>query len=123
MSRVLRTPEARGDIKEIARYLAHEQHRRRAAERFVQELDRKFQLYATQPRMGTARPDLGEQYRSFTHQRWVVIYRPLDDGILILRVVDGSRESIGAMQRSRPDGLPMAFFSGTSAACPKAGRF
>ena len=92
MPRVLRTPEARGDIKEIARYLAHEQHRRRAAERFVQELDREFQLYATQPRIGTARPDLGEQYRSFTHQRWVVIYRPLDDGILILRVVDGSRD-------------------------------
>ena len=93
MSRVLPTPEASGDIKEIARYLAHEQHRRRAAERFVQELDRKFQLYATQPRMGTARPDLGEQYRSFTHDRpGVVIYRPLDDGILILRVVDGSRD-------------------------------
>jgi hypothetical protein len=53
--------------------------------------------------MGTARPDLGE------HQRWVVIDRPLDDGILILRVADGSCESIGAMQRSRPDGLPMAF--------------
>jgi toxin ParE1/3/4 len=102
MSRVLWTPESRCDIKDIARYLAHEQHRRQAAQRFVQELDRKSRLYATQPLMGTARPELGEEYRCFTHQRWVVIYRPLDDGILILRVVDGARDFGGIF------GLPSA---------------
>jgi toxin ParE1/3/4 len=92
MPRVLRTPEAISDIKEIARYLAHQQHRREAARRFVQDLAQKARIYATQPRMGTARPDLCENCRCFTLKRWVVIYQPLDDGILLLRVVDGARD-------------------------------
>lgn len=92
MACVLQTPEARNDVKEIARYLAHEQHRRRAAEGFVQKLNRKARLYAEHPLMGAARPDLGADYRCFVHQRWVAIYRPLEDGILILRVVDGARD-------------------------------
>ena len=48
--------------------------------------------YADQPEMGTARPDLGSSYRVFHHKRWVVIYRPIQSGIEILRVVDGARD-------------------------------
>jgi len=30
--------------------------------------------------------------RSFTHQRWVILFRPLDDTIQVLAVFDGKKE-------------------------------
>jgi plasmid stabilization system protein ParE len=42
--------------------------------------------------IGTARPDLGELHRIFTHKRWVIIFRPIAGGIEVLRVLDGSRD-------------------------------
>ena len=42
--------------------------------------------------MGTARPDLGEDLRVFSHKRYVIVYRALADGIEVLRVVDGARD-------------------------------
>jgi plasmid stabilization system protein ParE len=42
--------------------------------------------------IGTARPDLGESYRLFTYKRWVIVFRPIHDGIEIIRIVDGSRD-------------------------------
>ncbi|MBW3600206.1 MAG: type II toxin-antitoxin system RelE/ParE family toxin [Planctomycetes bacterium] len=55
-------------------------------------MNAKFQLYASQPRSGQARPDLGEDVRVFSHSRYVVIYRPLDDGIDVLRVFRGEQD-------------------------------
>ena len=39
--------------------------------------------------MGDLREDLGEGFRSFTFRTWYVgVYRPLTDGIHVLRVFD-----------------------------------
>ncbi|MEX2315742.1 MAG: hypothetical protein WD669_01230 [Pirellulales bacterium] len=35
---------------------------------------------------------LGESHRVFAHKRWVVVFRPIEGGIEVLRVLDGSRE-------------------------------
>jgi plasmid stabilization system protein ParE len=35
---------------------------------------------------------LGEDVRIFTHGRYVVVYRPLDDGIDMLRVFRGEQD-------------------------------
>jgi toxin ParE1/3/4 len=42
--------------------------------------------------MGDPRPDLGEGLRCFVVGSYVVIYKPLDDGILVLLVVQGARD-------------------------------
>ena len=30
--------------------------------------------------------------RTFLHKRYIIVYRPLDDGIEVMRVLDGSRD-------------------------------
>ncbi|HPM80454.1 MAG TPA: type II toxin-antitoxin system RelE/ParE family toxin [Candidatus Anammoximicrobium sp.] len=63
-----------------------------AADRLLERIDEKCRLYATQPEMGSPRPDLGRQVRCFSVGNYVVIYRPLEDGILILLVIHGARD-------------------------------
>ena len=63
------------------------------ADRFIRDLHSKFQQYAHQREMGEPRPDLGEGLRSFAFMKnYVVIYRPLKDGIDVLRVFHGARD-------------------------------
>ena len=92
MPRIERTLAAEHDLQEIGYYIAREQHRPATGEKILRQIDDKCKAYADQPEMGTARPDLGSSYRVFHHQRWVVIYRPIQSGIEILRVVDGARD-------------------------------
>ncbi len=63
-----------------------------AADRLLERIDEKCRLYATQPEMGSPRPDLGRQVRCFPVGNYVVIYRALEDGILILLVIHGARD-------------------------------
>jgi toxin ParE1/3/4 len=91
MSRVERTLAAEQDLEEIGYYIA-KQRCPATAEKILREIHAKCSLYAGQPEMGTLRPDLGEHHRVFHHKRWVVIYRPIQDGIEVLRVVDGARD-------------------------------
>ena len=46
--------------------------------------------------MGTARPEFGPDLRSFIvpATRYVVIYRPTDDGVVIIHVRHGSQDLI-----------------------------
>ena len=92
MPRVVRTPSAARDLDEIFDYIAIQGGRPATAERLIRDLAEKCQRYAAQPGMGTARPDLSEDFRVFSHKRYVVVYRPLADGIEVLRVVHGARD-------------------------------
>jgi plasmid stabilization system protein ParE len=47
---------------------------------------------STTSQLGTAAPDLGTGIRLFTSRRWVIIFRYIDDGILVLRIVDGKQD-------------------------------
>lgn len=49
-------------------------------------------LYATQPELGERPSDLGAEVRQFLVKRYVVFYRPLRDGIEVLRVLHGTRD-------------------------------
>lgn len=92
MLRVVRTPTAARELDEIFDEIAIRGGRPATAERLIRDIGDKCQLYASQPNMGTARPDLGDDLRIFSHKRYVVVYRPLPDGIEVLRVVDGARD-------------------------------
>jgi plasmid stabilization system protein ParE len=42
--------------------------------------------------MGTAAEELGTGVRLFHHRRWVILFRYFDEGVVILRVVDGAQD-------------------------------
>ncbi len=92
MATVLRTDAAENDLREIAYYIVVRDRRPVTADKVVDDILRKCKLYAETPEMGTRADDLGSGYRLFAHKRWVIIYRSIVDGIVILRIVDGARD-------------------------------
>lgn len=101
MPRVNRTPLARRDLKDIGRYIARESCSRALALRFLDAIDARCKVYASQPELGEACPDLGPCVRRFSVGNFVVFYVPLADGIEVLRVIHGSRD-IPAVWRNDP---------------------
>ena len=63
-----------------------------AADRWVDQIDEKLLLLASQPMMGRAREELESGLRSFPFGRYVVFYMPIDGGIDIVRVLHGARD-------------------------------
>lgn len=62
------------------------------ADRWLDGLDDKLRLWATQPLMGRDRPELLPGLRSLPFGRYVVFYMPVADGLDILRVLHSSRD-------------------------------
>ena len=89
-------PIAEEDVEAIYKWIAHRDGRRQTAKKITAEIRQKCDEYADAfaagSVIGSARPDLGEGHRVFTHKRWVVVFRPIEDGIEVLRVLDGSRD-------------------------------
>lgn len=85
-----RTSQARLDLVEIVDFIARDNPV--AAFRLLDRLEEKFAMLARQPLIGEPRDDLGEGVRQFTVGNYVIYYRSLDDGALILRVLHGARD-------------------------------
>lgn len=90
MSQVLRSPTADRDLDEIWTYIAKDNPR--AADRLIDAIVQKCQLMATQPELGELRPELAPRLRSYLIGDYVVIYRPMRDGIEIVRVIHSARD-------------------------------
>ena len=90
MSRARTRPQAEADLFDIALYIARDDPS--ASDRFLDGFERTFQLLATTPDMGRARPELGQGLRSFPVGRYVIFYRSRHDGIDIVRVLSASRD-------------------------------
>jgi plasmid stabilization system protein ParE len=95
MAVAYRTQAANDDLLGIAHQIGVESGRPIVADRIIDELvdrcDRLAEL-AHLSRFGTAVPELGNGVRLLSHRRWVIIFRYLDDGVLILRIADGSQD-------------------------------
>jgi len=92
MARTLWTPRAEKHLEDIALYIAVEDGRPITAEKIVREIQDRCELHARSPLIGEARPDLGDNYRIFSHKRWVIVFYPLDDGIVVEAVFDAARD-------------------------------
>lgn len=84
--------DAKRDLAEIAHFIGVEQGRLRIAERLIDGVVKKSNTYAASPELGTAREDLGNEIRVFRYKRYVIVYRPVETGIDIIRIVDGARD-------------------------------
>ncbi|NOY28856.1 MAG: type II toxin-antitoxin system RelE/ParE family toxin [Planctomycetes bacterium] len=96
MASLVWTVPARQDVDDIYDFIANSDGRPLIADNMTREIIQKCETYAEAfsagNLIGTLRPHLGEHLRVFSYKRWVVVFLPLEDGIEVVRVVDGSRD-------------------------------
>lgn len=84
------------DLREQFNYLSSE--RRSVAARYLQSVEESFEEIARFPNMGSpkdfnnARLAGLRQWRVHGFENFQIFYRPIDDGIEVLRVLHGSRD-------------------------------
>ena len=89
MPLVQRTAQADEDLIDLWVYIA--QDNPDAADNLLDELENKFALLAGQPRLGAARSDIAPGLRHFPVGNYLILYREIDPGIKVVRVVHGAR--------------------------------
>ena len=88
---ILRTPEAIADLDEIWNYIASDNVT--AADRVLDALHERFVLLSKNPEIGELQTMLADgKYRRFTYRNYVIYYRPVDEGIVLVRVLHGAGE-------------------------------
>lgn len=90
MPRILRTRESRLDYDEIWTYIAVRDLA--AADRLVQHFDATLNVIATAPNMGRKVEEFAANLRSFPIGSYLIFYRPVEDGIQLIRVIHGARD-------------------------------
>ena len=90
MGLVRRSPTSRRDYEDIWSYVA--ERNPNAAGHLLRTFDATIQLLSDHPRGGPARPDLGARLRSFPVGEYVIFYRPIRNGVELVRVVHGARD-------------------------------
>jgi len=82
-------PEAEADIEAIALYIAEDSPT--AAQRWFEEIYETCRRIAEMPGIGVARPDIRAELRTFPVGNYLILYRQIDGGAEIARVVHGAR--------------------------------
>ena len=95
MHRAQRTAAAEQDLENIGYQIAVVDGRYEVAVQVLRELvaecDKLAEL-ANTSRLGTEASEIGEGVRLFPCKRWVILFRYVDNGILVLRIVDGGQD-------------------------------
>jgi toxin ParE1/3/4 len=90
MAAVFRTSEAEADLMEIAFHIAEQNPE--AADRWLDLIEEKCQTLSRMPEMGRKRFDLATGLRSLAVNNYVIFYRPVANGIHVIRVLHGARD-------------------------------
>lgn len=83
------TPLAEADLEDIWDYIAKDSPD--DASGFVNSLIDKFPLLASYPKMGRSRQYLRRDVRAFPVKKYIIFYRPIEDGVQVVRILRGSR--------------------------------
>ncbi len=100
MARVIRTPLARSDLKEIAAYLLKESRSRGIVSRFLNRVASASKLYASRPELGELCRDLAPGVRRFLIGNYVAFYRPTSSYFAFSTAI--ATFPISGMQSSQP---------------------
>ncbi len=84
------SPEASKDLLAIIDYFANRNID--AGERFVDEFDKKCKYLANFPNMGRSYGNIKVDLRGIPLDSYVILYRVINSGIEIVRVVSGYRD-------------------------------
>ena len=83
MSRFIISLLAKQELKEINRYIAR--FNSNAARRLINRIKQQCKLLADFPEMGQKCDELEPDLRSFPVENYMIFYRPIDDGVQIVR--------------------------------------
>jgi toxin ParE1/3/4 len=64
----------------------------RAADHWLDGVERRFKALAKQPQAGQARPGLAPELRFLPVGNYLIFYRPIENGVEIARVIHGARD-------------------------------
>jgi plasmid stabilization system protein ParE len=78
-------------LAEIWAYIA--QDKRKAADRFMAEFKKKFDLLTKFPEIGAHRDQLAESLRGLSYGRYMIYYIPTETEIVIVRVLHAGRDA------------------------------
>ncbi len=91
MSAVRFTRRAREDLFDIWLHVAP-RNSEVVADAIYDRIEARCQALRDYPEMGRIRPEIAEGARSLVIERWLALYRLVDDGVQVVRIVDGSRD-------------------------------
>jgi toxin ParE1/3/4 len=84
------TIEAEKDLDEITDFIAADNPK--AALRLIDGIEARCQALADMPGMGRGREELAPNLRSSHVGKYIIFYRPEDQGIEVIRVIHGHRD-------------------------------
>ncbi len=90
MPSIASTPRAQADLLEIWLFIAN--NSRSAADRLLMRFEEILETLAQHPLIGRSREELAPDLRSFPIGDNIIYYRPLDNGIEVIRVLHSSRD-------------------------------
>ncbi len=90
MSQAFRTSRAELDLLEIWEFIAEDSLE--AADRLIRNIHRRCQALAESPLTGHKREDLSPGLRSCAVGNYIIFYRPITNGIEVIRVLHGARD-------------------------------
>ena len=90
MARVLKRPLAENGLDEIWLYIA--QDNPDSADAFLDKIEERCQALAQFPFIGTNRDELMPDLRSLPVGNYLIFYMPIEDGIVVVRVLHGMRD-------------------------------
>ena len=98
--RISRSLKSREDLTGIGLYIA--QDNPSAADRVLDKIEERLQLRSDFPRSGTKRTKKRKNLRGVAEGNYVIFFRPLEDGIELVRVIHGARD-YETMFREEPE--------------------
>jgi toxin ParE1/3/4 len=87
---VFRSQRADHDIEEIAVYIT--QDNPYAAIRWIDALEKKINALGDMPSIGSLRSDIKADLRSWAFGNYLILYREVESGVEILRILHGARQ-------------------------------
>jgi len=81
---------AERDLVEIGNFIARDSPANAA--RFIARLEEHCQLLASHPLVGRGRDEIAPGLRSLPFGRYLIFYRPMDNGVEVVRVLHGARD-------------------------------
>lgn len=91
----VRTAAAENDLRGIAYQIGIESGRPILADKIVDEIVDVFDQLAASShiaQIGTSAPEIGHGIRLLSSKRWVILFRYVEDGVIVLRIADGSQD-------------------------------
>ena len=100
MPSIIRSDQSEHDVYEIAAFIARDNPD--AAIQLVDRFDEALKMLAGNPLAGRVREELAAEVRSFPVGNYLLFYRPIQNGIALIRVLHGPRDLRRLFKRTTP---------------------